>query len=130
MILDDDYYLNQIVADNLKLQIALQEKSLYEPMFTEPIDYGSYNIFNNDLVPFELSPTSYSFGGGCCAGPPRDVRTVPCCVLQSGYRPSEESYCCNTCLPTDLEIENKVLQTIAPYQAKADYQQYKCCCKK
>lgn len=123
--------LEQVIASNLKLQIALQEQQLNTPMFDDSYAYNCCCDYLNNppLVPFQLSPTNYSNSCGCCAGPPRDVRTVPCDVLMSGYRPAAEAYCCSTGLPTDLEIANRILETVAPYQARADYQQYRCCRK-
>ena len=99
---------------NLKLQIALNENNSSNMFsFPNPIESFDYNIFN-------------SYRNCVCGGYPT-YQSLDCCIVQSGYRPSAESYCCETSFSTNLEEQNYIMQQTAPYQQRVIQAERKCC---
>lgn len=58
---------------------------------------------------------------------PPDPKTVPCCVLMSGYRPLPEAYCCQYGLQTDLEIKRDVFNVYRQYSPDFNGSGATCC---
>ena len=125
-----DYDLNNVIASNIRLQLAMKEQDFIQPMFSSCREDDFIKLFERPYETFQLSASTFS--GGCCksgcnAGAPRDVRTVPCDVLMSGYRPLEGAYCCKTCSPTDLEMRSRQMERMKPYYDDIRNQEYNYC---
>ena len=131
-------------ACNLNLQLALQEKNKDVSIFSNVSNENLLALIQTPFTQFKpgefnipnMCPTCCSGASSPTSGSPRDVRTVPCDVLLSGYRPLDAAYCCppriasNVCCPyntpTDLELRAAALNKTAPFLDRA----LTCSCRK